>query len=187
MEQHELFRFTIDVLEHLEIEYMVVGSFASMAYGEPRSTLDIDIVIDVTEEQLERLCDAFPENDFYVSRDAARAALRQRSQFNVIRPDTGNKIDFMITREDAWSREEMSGRRRLNLLPGREGFAARAEDVIIGKLIYYKEGGSDKHLRDVAGILKTNRSTVDLAYVERWVSELELAEEWRAVLSRLGT
>src|SRR4051812_312195 len=100
MEQPELFRYTIEALERLGVTYMVVGSLASSTYGEPRSTLDIDIVIDPTAAQLEALCDQFPDDDFYVSREAARAALRDRAQFNVLRSDTGNKIDFMIARDN---------------------------------------------------------------------------------------
>jgi hypothetical protein len=125
MEQPELFRYTLDLLERLQITYFVVGSFASMAYGEPRSTLDIDIVIQPTEAQLDSLLDAYPDSDFYVSREAAREALKRRGQFNVIRPDSGNKIDFMIARGDTWSTEQIAGRRRMKLLPDREGFAAR--------------------------------------------------------------
>ncbi|HEY7117401.1 MAG TPA: hypothetical protein VH475_12490 [Tepidisphaeraceae bacterium] len=186
MEQPELFRYTIELLERLGVTYFVVGSFASMAYGEPRSTLDIDIVIDPTPEQVEQICDAFPDPDFYVSREAARAAASIHGQFNVIRPDSGNKIDFMIARGDAWSAEQITGRRRLNLLPDRQGFAARPEDVIIGKLIYFKEGGSEKHLRDIASILKMNGATLDHSYIQRWVSELDLVAEWQAVLTRVG-
>jgi hypothetical protein len=187
MEQAEVFRFTIDALERLGITYFVVGSVASMAYGEPRSTMDIDIVIEPTPAQLDQLCDAFPDSDFYVSKDAARSSMRQRTQFNVIHPDSGNKIDFIFASGDQWSREQISGRRRLRLLPDKEGFAAGPEHIIIGKLLYYKEGGSEKHLRDVAGMMKMSGERVDRAYVERWVAELDLAQEWQAVLTRLAT
>jgi hypothetical protein len=185
MEQRELFRYTIDVLERLGVTYFVVGSLASSAYGEPRSTLDIDIVIAPSSAQLEAICDQFPHDDFYVSRDAARAALRDRTQFNVIRPDTGNKIDFMIAKDDAWSREQIAGRRRLRVLADQEGFAARPEDVVLGKLLYFREGGSEKHLRDIASMLKMNRARIDQTYLDRWIAELGVAEEWQAVLERL--
>jgi hypothetical protein len=185
MDQSEVFRFTIEALERLGITYFVVGSIASMAYGEPRSTLDIDIVIDVTPAHLELLCDAFPDSEFYLSREAARSGLQHRSQFNVLHPDSGNKIDFMFAKADPWSREQVLGRRRMKLLPDREGFAARAEHVILGKLLYYKEGGSEKHLRDITGMMKMSGGRIDRGYIERWVSELDLEEEWRAVVTRL--
>ena len=66
MNQGDLLTFTVEVLERLGITYMVVGSFASGAYGEPRLTQDIDIVIAPGSGQVERLCAAFPSNEFYV-------------------------------------------------------------------------------------------------------------------------
>src|SRR4051812_36900929 len=119
--------------------YMIVGSFASGAYGEPRMTHDIDIVIEPSPTQLEELSDAFSPVDFYVSHEAAREALRAGGQFNVLDPTSANKIDFMIARADRWGREQMSRRERMLILPDQAGFAARPEDVIISKLLYYHE------------------------------------------------
>ena len=70
MQQPELLQYTIEVLERLGITYMVVGSIASAVYGEPRSTLDIDVVVAPTATELEQLCKAFPGPDFYVSKEA---------------------------------------------------------------------------------------------------------------------
>src|SRR5688572_5139941 len=111
-------------MEDLNIPYMV-GSFASGVYGEPRFTHDIDIVIAPTPQQLEQLCNRFPPEEYYVSLDAARDALRGRGQFNVIHPGSANKIDFMIARDDAWGREQVLRRARVRLLPDRDGYAAR--------------------------------------------------------------
>src|SRR4051812_503634 len=99
---------------------MVVGSLASAAYGEPRLTQDIDIVIQPTAHQLEEICRAFPTSEFYVSPEAAQQALRQGGQFNVLEPSSGNKIDFMIAKTDDWGRAQLDRRRRLLLLPSRE-------------------------------------------------------------------
>jgi hypothetical protein len=65
-------------------------------------------------------------------------------------------------------------------------FVASPEDVIIGKMLYYREGGSEKHLRDITGILKVSGDQVDRAYVARWAAELGVTEIWQAVLRRLG-
>jgi hypothetical protein len=185
VKQLDLLHFTLDLLEQLDVPYMVVGSFASGVYGEPRFTNDIDIVIAPTLGQLNRLCAGFPPDDFYVSADAARDALRQRGQFNVIHPASANKIDFMIARNDAWGAEQVARRARVRLLPDREGYAARPEDLILSKLLYYQEGGSEKHLRDIAGMLMTSSDKIDLVYVERWAVELGVTDEWKAVLARL--
>jgi predicted nucleotidyltransferase len=187
VEQTDLLRFTVETLERLGITYMIVGSYASGAYGEPRLTQDIDIVIDIDWPQARQLCAAFPPAEFYVSLEAALQAARQPgAQFNVLHPSSGNKIDFMIARRDAWGIGQLSRRQRMQLLPGREGYAARPEDIIIAKMLYYHEGGSEKHLRDIAGILKVSGDIVDREYVAGWAERLDLADIWRAILGRIG-
>src|ERR1035438_4843340 len=102
---------------------MLVGSVASGVYGEPRLTLDIDIVIDPADQDIARLCAAFDPDEFYISLDAARQALRQPGgQFNVIHPASGNKIDFMIARHDPWGQQQMARRHRTQILPSRQGY-----------------------------------------------------------------
>src|SRR4051794_32113644 len=149
---------------------MLVGSFASSAYGEPRFTQDIDIVLDLPAAQIPALCAAFPVPDFYVSESAVREAVQRRFQFNVLHTTSGNKIDFLLPRDDEWGRTQLGRRQRVRLLPDREGFAARPEDVILGKLWYFAEGGSDKHLRDIAGILRVSGDVVDRDDVGRWAA-----------------
>ena len=185
MDQDELLRFTVDLLERLQIPYMLVGSMASSVYGEPRLTQDIDIVIAPSMPQLDALCDAFPSSDFYVSRESARQALRSRSQFNILDPSSANKIDFMIAKSDAWAAEQLARRERMRLLPDLEGFAARPEDVILSKMQYYEEGGSEKHLRDITSMFKTSSHKIERAYLQKWVVTLGLGETWKLILSRL--
>lgn len=184
MKQGELLALAISVLEGLGIPYMVVGSITSGAYGEPRLTLDIDIVVDLTAANVDDLCSAFPPERFYVSREAARAAMVQRGQFNVIDPESGNKIDFMIAPAGDWGREQLKRRQRIPLLPDLNAYAATPEDIIISKMRYYLEGRSDKHLRDIAGILNTSGECVDRPYVSEWAVRLGLEEIWRAVQER---
>lgn len=187
MEQPDLLRFVVDVLETQDVVYMLVGSLASGAYGEPRTTHDIDLVVELRTDQVERLCAAFPADDFYVSLAAARAAVVSRGQFNVIHPTSGNKIDFMIARNDAWGREQVARRRRESILRDRVGFIAAPEDVILSKLLYYQEGQSDKHLRDVAAMMQVSGDEIDAEYIARWAAELRVSEIWQAILNRLGT
>lgn len=186
MEQTDLLRFALDALERLAVPYMLVGSFASTAYGEPRFTQDIDVVIDLPEPGVAAFCAAFPDPDFYVSEPAVRDAARRRLPFNVIHPASGNKIDFLPPRDDEWGRAQLGRRRRVRLLPDRDGFAARPEDVIIGKLWYYAEGGSEKHLRDITGMLRTSGEQIDQEDVARWADRLGFRDVWQAVLARLS-
>ena len=111
---------------------------------------------------------------------ALKAIAHTAGQFNVLHPDSGSKIDFMIVRKDAWGREQLSRRQPLKLLPGPTAFAARPEDVILGKLLCYKEGGSEKHTRDICGILKRNGTNIDRDYIARWAVVLDVSDVWAA-------
>ena len=93
MDQLELMRFAVAAIERLGLRYYVTGSMASMRYGEARLTNDIDIVIELPAPSVRELCAAFPEEDFYVSEDAAAHAALHGGQFNVIRPDAGLKVE----------------------------------------------------------------------------------------------
>lgn len=185
MEQGELLRHLVDILEEQRIVYLLVGSLASSVYGEPRLTHDIDVVVDLRSDQVARLCRAFPAPEYDVSDKAAQEAVALGGQFNVIHPASGNKIDFLIARRDAWGHSQVSRRRREQILPGRNGYTAAPEDVILGKLWYYREGGSEKHLRDIAAMLQVSGDQIDTGYIDQWTRQLALTEEWHAVLDRL--
>jgi hypothetical protein len=185
VEQAELLRRVIDILEDQRIVYLLVGSLASGVYGEPRLTADVDVVVELDPTQAAKLCAAFPAPEYYVSETAAREAVARVGQFKVIHPASGNKIDFIMARTDGWGRSQIARRRREQILPGRPGYTAAPEDVILGKLWYYREGGSEKHLRDVAGMLQVSGDEIDTAYVDDWSEKLGLATEWQMVLHRL--
>src|SRR5690606_24706532 len=163
----------IATLERLQVPYAIVGSFGSSAWGESRFTQDIDIVIRVDQLSVSLLCDAFGGDEFYVSRAAALEAVRSEGQFNVLNPESGNKIDFIICGRSKWADAQIARRQRILLAKDCEGFAASAEDVILGKLIYYNEGGSEKHLRDITGIICVSGELLDREYLDRWIAELD--------------
>ena len=186
MEQSDLIRRVVEVLEQLGLEHMIVGSVASGVYGEPRFTYDIDIVIRPRHGQIAQLCAAFPEDEYYVSLEAATEAEVMQDQFNLIHPASGMKVDLLISRDTPWGREQMARRRREAVLGDRKAYLASPEDVIISKMMYYREGGSEKHLRDITGILMVSGEEVDRTYIERWTGELGLTEIWESILARLG-
>ncbi len=185
MNQAELLRYVIDVLESQSLTYMVVGSFASSTYGEPRLTNDIDIVVTLRADAVDRLCRAFPAPEFYASPAAAREAVQVHGQFNVIHPSSGNKIDFMIARDDAWGRSQLSRRCRQPILADRETFVAAPEDIILAKLLYYQVGQSEKHLRDIAAMFQVSGDEIDKTYIDRWAAQLAVTQEWETVLNQL--
>ncbi|MBI2843934.1 MAG: hypothetical protein HYX78_11090 [Armatimonadetes bacterium] len=184
MKQIDFLRHVLEVLEQLGLPYMLVGSVSSGVYGEPRMTRDIDIVVRLSAGDVDKVITAFDPNDYYVSRDAILNAITHESQFNVIHPASGNKIDFIIARCDAWGKEQMKRHQKVRVLPDMEGYVAAPEDVIIGKMLYFQEGGSEKHLRDIVGILKISSDIIDLQYIANWTKILGLSGIWQTVVSR---
>ena len=157
---------------------MVTGSLASSYHGEPRATRDVDIVIDPDRDRITQLVDGLIAAGFYVDRDTALGAIKARTQFNAIGPDA-SKVDFIVRRDRPFSIAEFARRQPADLL-GTAGFVTTAEDLVIAKLEWAAVSGSDRQLRDVAGILAVTE-TLDAAYIERWVAALGVAETWRMV------
>jgi hypothetical protein len=186
VEQAELLRYAIDALEGMKLSYAIVGSFASGAYGEPRFTQDIDIVIDLHVDHIDNFCQKFPEPEFYLSKPAVREAVARLAQFNVIHPSSGNKIDFILVRPDAWGKSQLVRRQAVAIFDDRTGYLASPEDVILGKLVDYRKGGSEKHLRDITGILKVRHGDVDHDYIAQFAERLGVTEVWEAVLNRIN-
>ncbi|MBA2264745.1 MAG: hypothetical protein H0W10_08790 [Chloroflexi bacterium] len=177
MSQGELLARMIRGLDKAEIPHMVVGSLASSFHAEPRTTLDIDIVIDPTPESLKRFVEDLPRPELYADADAATDALARRTSFNIIEAHTGWKVDLLIRRDRQFSREELERRIPVRLL-GADTHVATAEDTIIAKLEWAKQGESDRQLRDVAAILSMNRDTLDHVYLDRWITSLGLTYTW---------
>ncbi len=186
MEQDELLKYALQVLEQLEIRYALVGSFASSVWGESRHTQDIDVVVDLQPAHVGQLCQKFPAPEFYVSEAAAAEAVLLRRPFNVIHPESANKIDFMVLPDLAWARAQIDRRRQVELSPTCLGYVAAPEDVILGKLVYHREGGSEKHLRDIAGILRMSGEAVDRAYIAKHAPPLGVQDIWQAILDKIG-
>ena len=186
MELPDLTEVLLERLDEMQIPYCLVGSVASGALGEPRMTRDIDVVVSLMPEDSLAMTRAFPSPEYYVSPEAIGEAIRTGGQFNVIHSESGIKIDFMIARKDAWGRMQLVRRRRVNIFPDLEGYVAAPEDIILSKMLYYRQGGSEKHLRDITGILKVSGPDVDHDYVNQWAETLEVTDIWQAILQRLA-
>ena len=181
MTQAELLRHLVDTLEALATEYMIGGSQAAMYYGEPRLTRDIDVVVALQAEHLPVLLRAFPAEEFYVDEEAARDAVRTSGQFDIIHPGSGLKIDVYVNPDTPYDRARLARRRRLPLLPNVTACFASAEDVILYKLLYYRQVESGSHLRDILGILRVSGPELDESYITKWADRLELSPLWEQV------
>lgn len=175
--------FLAEVVQRLEgrdLEYALIGSIATMSYGEPRATLDIDVVVAMDAQGLDAVRALFPAPDFYLSMEAAREAVEAASQFNVIHPTSGMKIDFFVA-GDAIEASQLRRRLRRLVLPDLEAWCSPPEELIVKKLTYYAAGASDKHLRDIASMLRISPEEIDFEVVSRLAAEAGVDTLWRQV------
>jgi hypothetical protein len=161
-------------------KYMVSGSVASIQFGEPRATLDVDLAVALDAPEVPRLVAAYPAEHYYVPpEDVIVVELNRvtRGHFNVIHLDSGMKADFYPSRAHPLFGWAIRNRWRIDV-GGLSAWFAPPEYVILWKLEFFREGGGDKHLRDVRGILRG--SAVDLDLLKDWSSRLRLDDEWKA-------
>lgn len=174
--------------ESQQISYRVVGSMASMAYGEPRMTIDVDIVAELHAGNVPAIIAAFPAPEYYVSESAALEAIRRTSQFNVIHIPSGLKVDVIVPKKSDFSDSEQSRVRRLSDQSEFSAWYAAPEDVILNKLKYLKQSGgqSQKHVRDIGGMLKITGDQIDRDYIETWAAKLNVLDEWKLILMNIN-
>jgi hypothetical protein len=170
-------------LNGLGARYVVSGSVAAMMYGEPRLTNDLDIIIFLNTKARRRLPEVFPAPEFYVPPPdvvALEVAREQRGHFNIIHPATGLKVDCYTAGRDelhAWAFRQA----RQSEFKGEPIRLAPPEYVIVRKLEYFREGGSEKHLRDIRGILNVSGEQLDRAALDEWIARRGVQAEWRRV------
>lgn len=184
-------RRMVGILEALDIPYLVGGSVASVALSEPRSTNDVDIVVDLREENVVDFLVAL-KDDFYAEEEMIRDAISLKSSFNLILLRTMIKVDVFVCEANAWTESEFSRKHQLDLgITGEPVLAwlPSAEDVILQKLAWYRLGGevSERQWRDVQGVLKVQAENLDYDYLEKWaifrnVSDLLLRAVYEASL-----
>jgi hypothetical protein len=177
------------IIERLEVPFFIAGSFASNAYGFYRATADADIVADIKQRHIEPLLAAL-SGRFYVAPEAVRAAVMNRSSFNVIEFETSMKIDVFPMKREMFQLEEMQRRIRKPLTPdgGTETWLATPEDTILSKLDWYRLGGgvSDRQWGDVLGVIKVQGDSLDVAYLKHWAAELRLSDLLERALRESG-
>lgn len=169
----------VTILDDLGIPYVLGGSLASSLLGEPRSTADVDLAIRISASQLPSLLSAL-ESDFYVSEDAARAAIDRSSSFNVIHLESVLKVDLFVLGDTLLDRRQLERRERVQIRddPPCELWIGSAEDQILRKLTWYEAGGrvSDRQWRDVLGIISVQRGRLDMDSLRALAEELGLGE-----------
>ena len=184
MLEADLFLIFIRPLNRAGIRYMIGGSVAAIFYGEPRLTHDVDIVAIFTTGDVQRLPGIFPESDFYVpptemiSEEVARGT---RGQFNLIHNATGYKADFYpagIGDElNLWGFQNV----RQIQFEDEPLVLAPPEYVIVRKLQFFRDGASEKHLRDIRSIIAISGELIDSVRLQQWIHKLDLETQWQWV------
>lgn len=185
MNEREFVGEMVRTFEEFGIPYFITGGMAAIAYGELRFTSDLDVVAKLSLTDVARFLARFPSPDYYLSEAAMRDAIVRHSQFNILHPASGNKLDVMVLSGSEHDGLRMCRRRVLELEYALSPFFASPEDVILKKLQYFQIGGSEKHLRDIASMLLIRRTEIDRFYITEWATKLGVVEEWEMVRKRV--
>jgi hypothetical protein len=158
-------------LEKAGIDYMLTGSMAMNYYAQPRMTRDIDMVVALDERDAGRIAAAF-SSDYYVPGEAIQRAVHERGMFNLLHLDSVVKVDMIVRKEAPYRQTEFARRTRVDL-PGFSAWLASREDLILSKLAWALDSGSELQMRDVRNLLA---ETADLAYLRQWASALGVSK-----------
>ncbi len=183
MQLINLFDVYLNVLEENNIDYCVTGSVATIIYGEPRLTNDIDLVISLSENQIDNFYTYFPYEKYYMPpKEVIIDEIKRfnRGHINIIEHNSGFKADIYFVGKDnllAWALEN---KKRFSFL-GHDISVAPPEYVIIKKIEFYREGGSSKHLTDIKGVIKHFNGKIDFKFIEQNLFKLGLLDIWKNI------
>lgn len=181
MDLVSLLKIVVNRLEKAEIPYMLSGGLAVSYWGLPRTTHDIDIVIEAKSEDEEKIVNLF-KKDFYISPEATKEAIEKRFTFNIIHFKTNLKVDFWLVKKDSFGLSEFKRRLKRKIF-NKEIFIISPEDLILSKLLGYKETGSDRRLEDAKSILKISR--VNLNHIKGWAQKQSTIDILEEILKKL--
>jgi hypothetical protein len=190
--QFHLYFDVIHTLERIQAPYVIIGAFAGVAYGVTRATFDVDIVVDLSEPHIRALEAAYPPPRFYADAHQMRDSIRLGMLFNIIDTSEARKVDLIpLTMKPGYGFALQRRIRHEIFVATGERFAAwfaRPEDVIVGKLMAWQQGGSFKHQTDIRDILVAVKlgddaelsASFDRDYIDRWAVKLgpEVEQFW---------
>jgi hypothetical protein len=157
-------------LESEELEYMVSGSLAVNAYTTPRMTRDIDVVVALKKENVERFVQIF-KDDFYCDPDEIKKEVSRKGMFNLIDNQSGATIDFIVKKDSEYRNLEFGRKQRSNVY-GFEIWVVTAEDLVLSKLEWIQVYQSDRQIGDIQHLLDDN--ALDIPYIRKWIEKLRL-------------
>ena len=174
----DVLRIVTSRLELSGVPYMVSGSLALGYYAQPRMTRDIDVVVELDHAGIQPVVQAFSE-DFYCDEDAVRRAVATRRLVNLVHLESAYKVDLIVRKDSEYRQVEFQRRRRRSL-GGVEVWLVAPEDLLLSKLVWARESGSDLQMRDAA-TLAASVPDLDWRYISGWASTLGVVSELEAV------
>lgn len=167
----------VRALEALGVRSTIGGSIASSFAGEPRSTIDIDIVAEIDESHVAGFVRAV-SLEFYIDEDSVHRAVRARTSTNLIHQPTMLKVDLFIAGGTPLDLQQLARRQRVVLEDGRELYVHPPEDILLQKLRWYQLGGatSDRQWRDILAIIRVQANRLDIAYLRRNAPALDVSD-----------
>ncbi|MEK7635696.1 MAG: DUF6036 family nucleotidyltransferase [Patescibacteria group bacterium] len=181
MFEEEVFKKVINLLSKYNIPYMLTGGLAVTVWGRARSTLDIDIVLDIKKDDIKRLANAF-QKDFHIDEETIEMALDKKISFNAIDRETNTTIDCYLVGNNKYEAGRFQRKIIRNML-GIKVNVISPEDLILIKLQWYKNSGSTRHLEDAESILKITE--VDLEYIKDWAEQQTTKEILENLLKKI--
>lgn len=182
--QRDILLLVASLLEKYRINYLLTGSLAVSYYGYPRATHDIDFIIELRKEEVQKLFKAIKElcRSFLADELDIEEAVKKSSQFNLYHPQTGIKIDFWISKETPFELNKFK-RKTVIFMDKQKVALISAEDLILTKLLWSKKIESERHLHDCSGILKIQREKLDKKYLNLWAKKLDVLNIFEKVLT----
>ena len=177
-EESEVLKEVCRRLEGAGIPYMITGSIAANFYAVPRMTRDIDIVVEIHKEDINKITDLF-KDDFYIERESISEAIEKQGMFNILHNEYVIKIDFIVRKESSYRKLEFQ-RRHSVAFEGQRMFIVSPEDLILSKLFWARDSLSEMQLGDVRNLLGMVKD-IDFKYLEQWVQSLGLEEVYPKV------
>src|SRR5712692_10054858 len=178
-EEVEVLKMVTGRLDAVGIPYMVTGSMALNYYAVPRMTRDIDVVVELSTPDADRMCDLF-RDDFYIEPETVRESVEKRGTCNIIHMALVVKVDLVVRKDSEYRRTEFARRRKVSL-EGHPFFIVAPEDLVISKIDWAKDTRSEVQLADARNLLRSTPG-LDRPYLERWTTRLGLEALYREVL-----
>lgn len=173
------------ILHRLGIPYFISGGIAVVIWGRPRFTADIDIVVELEIMKAENLVKTLRSisKTGYVDEDAVQSALRNEGEFNYIDSKTGLKVDFwLLKKNDAFDQSRFK-RRRTKKIAGKLVYFSSPEDLILVKLLWYKQTESTRHLEDIESVVAISGDQLDKGYLKEWSKILDVSNILKRYIS----